>query len=253
MSSPSPSAPSPNSRSRSVPRWRPNAGAARSREESYPSTTRDRSASRAHIERLDVQLDGLVLDCARRDLVRHRVGDRHLVPAGVRGPPPPELLAVPEALPNQFGRDRRPVEELVEVLDRLVDVVAGSPVAQRHRCDLAQGVGEPRIAEQRRVPGQQDRVRALLLGHQVPTSAWTAPGPSALRPWPSSVAPTRIAILPRCLLSFMSWCASATPSKPIVRQSTGRIRPRSMSSLALLHSYALAKCEPSISFWRIHR
>ena len=62
-----------------------------------------------------------------------------------------------------------------------------------------------------------------------------------------------MAILPRCLLSFISWWASGTPSKPIVRQSTGRILFSSMSSLAFMHSYALAKCEPMICFWRIHR
>ncbi len=61
------------------------------------------------------------------------------------------------------------------------------------------------------------------------------------------------AILPRCLFSSISWCASATPSKLSVRHSTGRIWPDSISSLAFVHSYALAKCEPRISFWRIHR
>jgi hypothetical protein len=39
----------------------------------------------------------------------------------------------------------------------------------------------------------------------------------------------------------------------IVFHSTGRIFDCSMSALARLHSHALAKCEPRISFWRIHR
>ena len=33
---------------------------------------------------------------------------------------------------------------------------------------------------------------------------WMAPGPSAVLPSPSLGAPTRIAILPRCLFSYMS-------------------------------------------------
>ena len=86
-----------------------------------------------------------------------------------------------------------------------------------------------------------------------PTSATIAPGPSAVLPRPSFSAPTRIEILPRCWLSRISWCASATPSKPSVFQSTGRICPFSISSLALLHSHALAKCEPMICFCFIHR
>src|SRR4029077_2406726 len=90
-------------------------------------------------------------------------------------------------------------------------------------------------------------------GHQAPTSAWMAPGPSAVLPWPSDSAPTRIEILPRCLFSSISWWASATPSKPSVRHRTGRIWPLSISSFAFVHSYALAKCDPRISFWRIHR
>ena len=40
--------------------------------------------------------------------------------------------------------------------------------------------------------------------HQDPTSARIAPGPSACLPWPSALAPTRIPILPRCLLSRSS-------------------------------------------------
>ena len=38
-----------------------------------------------------------------------------------------------------------------------------------------------------------------------------------------------------------------------VRHSTGRMTPLSIISLAFVHSYALAKCEPRMSFWRIHR
>ncbi len=51
----------------------------------------------------------------------------------------------------------------------------------------------------------------------------------------------------------MSWWASATLSKPIVRHSTGRILPSAMSALAFSACQALAKWEPTISFWRIHR
>jgi hypothetical protein len=55
------------------------------------------------------------------------------------------------------------------------------------------------------------------------------------------------------LLSRISWWASGTPSKPIVRHSTGRIWADSISSFAFMHSYAFAKCEPTICFWRIQR
>ena len=47
---------------------------------------------------------------------------------------------------------------------------------------------------------------------------------------------SRIEIFPRCLFSRMIWCASATPSNGIVRHSTGRICPDSISSLAFRHS-----------------
>src|SRR5215210_622793 len=75
-----------------------------------------------------------------------------------------------------------------------------------------------------------------LLGAHAPTSARIAPGPSSLFPSSSSVAPTRIEILPRCLFSWRSWCASPTPSKPITRQSTGWILPSAISWFARMHS-----------------
>ena len=54
-----------------------------------------------------------------------------------------------------------------------------------------------------------------------PPPRGSRPRPSAVLPWPSSSAPTRIEILPRCLFSSISWCASGTPSKPSVRHRTG--------------------------------
>ena len=84
-------------------------------------------------------------------------------------------------------------------------------------------------------------------------AARMAPGPSSVLPCPSSVAPTRIAILPRCLFSCRSWWACATSSNGIVFHSTGRTCPVSIRCCACRHSQALAKCEPRISFWRIHR
>ena len=52
---------------------------------------------------------------------------------------------------------------------------------------------------------------------------------------------------------FDRWWASATPSKGIVFHSTGRTWPVSIRRWAFRHSQALAKCEPMICFWRIHR
>src|SRR4029453_13963021 len=77
------------------------------------------------------------------------------------------------------------------------------------------------------------------VGAHAPTSARIAPGPSSVLPSSSLAAPTRIEILPRCLFSWSSWWASATPSKPITRQSTGWILPSAISWLARMPSWGL--------------
>ena len=60
------------------------------------------------------------------------------------------------------------------------------------------------------------------------------PPPRGSRPGPSAVLPCALVVgarrgsrsCPRCLFSRISWCASATPSKPSVRHSTGPDLPR---------------------------
>src|SRR5262249_62360428 len=90
--------------------------------------------------------------------------------------------------------------ELVAVIARAVHRPRAGAVAQRHRGDLVQRVLERIGAKARGVPRDDHRG-----GHQAPTSARIAPGPSAVFPWPSLSAPTRIEILPRCLFSIISW------------------------------------------------
>src|SRR5918995_328514 len=161
-------------------------------------------------------------EAAAGDEVVPRVQDRHLVPARVARPPVVEVRAVPVRLERLLVLERR------ELLER----------------DL-----EPVAPEQRGVPGDVHNTGC----HQAPTSARIAPGPSPVRPRPSASAPTRMAILPRCSFLYIDWCASATPSNVIVFHSTGRILPDSISSFALVASYAFAKWLPMICFWRIHR
>src|SRR4051812_46855844 len=185
---------------------------------------------------------------ARGDELGPAVEDRHLVPARAHDAEVAELGAVPVGLEVGLALELGHLQELVAVVVVPVDRVAARAVAQRDGGDVRERLGEPVAAKAGRVPGDVDDA-----GHQPPTSARMAPGPETVRPWPSSVAPTRMAIFPQCLFSCMSWWASATCSKPIVRQSTGRTLPCSMSSFAFVHSHALAKCEPRISFWRIHR
>src|SRR5262249_42758019 len=140
-----------------------------------------------------------------------------LVPAGVPYAEVDHLGAFPVALPVGVLGEARELLELVTVVARTVDGIGARVVAQRHRRDLVQRSLEALGAKARRVPGH-DHGAVAFAGHcYAPTSAWIAPGPSAVLPWPSSVAPTRIEILPRCLFSSISWCASATPSKPRVR------------------------------------
>src|SRR4029079_16519524 len=125
---------------------------------------------------------------------------------------------VPVALPVGVRLEGRHLEELVGVVAAAVDAVVGAPIAERDRRDLLQRRLELVAPEQRGVPGDMHDA-----GHQAPTSARIAPGPSAVRPRPSASAPTRMAILPRCSFLYIDWCASATPSKVMVFHSTGRI------------------------------
>src|SRR4051794_31881978 len=187
-------------------------------------------------------------EAAAHDLLGPPVDDGHLVVALVLRAPIVELRPVPVALPVEVVLELRGLDELVGVVAVAEDLVAARAVAHRLRRDVRKRLLERVAAEDRRVPGDVDDA-----DHQAPTSAMIAGGPSAVRPWPGSVAPTRIAILPACLFSCMSWWALATSSKPIVFHSTGRILDCSMSWLALRHCHALAKCEPMICFWRIHR
>ncbi len=60
-------------------------------------------------------------------------------------------------------------------------------------------------------------------------------------------------MLPECLFSYMTWWASAQPSKGKTLPSTGWIFFSTMSWFARLASYALQKCEPRIVFCRIQR
>src|SRR5262249_2380163 len=115
----------------------------------------------------------------------------HLVEALVLRAPGDELRAVPVALPVELVLEPRHLQQLVGVVARAVDLVLAGPVAQRVRRDLAQRLLEPVAAPDGRVPGDVNDS-----GHQAPTSARMAPGPSAVRPSPSDSAPTRIAILP---------------------------------------------------------
>src|SRR4051812_49171369 len=185
---------------------------------------------------------------ARGDELGPAVEDGDLVPARAHDAEVAELGPVPVGLEVGLALELGHLDELVAIVVVPVDRMAAGAVAQRDRRDVGERLGELVAAEAGRVPGDVDDA-----GHQPPTSARIAPGPETVRPRPSSVAPTRMAIFPQCLFSCMSWWASATWSKPIVRQSTGRTLPCSMSSLAFVHSHALAKCEPRISFWRIHR
>src|ERR1035441_5073874 len=168
---------------------------------------------------------------AARGLLPPAVEHGDLVPAGVSHAEVGHLRPGPIPLPVEFLLEGGKLLELVAVIARAVDRIGARAVAQRGGGDLVERDLEVLAAKARGVPGHDHRA-----GHQAPTSAWIAPGPSAVLPWPSSVAPTRIEILPRCLFSSISWCASATPSKASVRHSTGRIWPDSISSLAFVHS-----------------
>src|SRR5262245_27782089 len=160
-----------------------------------------------------------------------------------------DLIRVPIALEVVVGL---PDGGLPEV-QRIVDVAGQRPAlrSEGHRPgrrglpDLVPALGAERIhvpVDIEHVHGLRGRLLLrgargdILRGTHAPTSARIAPGPSSLLPSSSSVAPTRIEILPRCLFSWRSWCASATPSKPITRQSTGWILPSAISSLARMHS-----------------
>src|SRR3954447_21790605 len=146
-------------------------------------------------------------------------------------------------------------------MERVFGVPGQGPAlrAERHRAgcaglpDLVPALSPEGVDVPLDVDDLQRPVAGRAVRHQAPTSARIAPGPSSGLPSSSLVAPTRIEILPRCLFSWRSWWASATPSNPITRQSTGRIFPPAISSFARQHSYALAKWEPMICFWRIHR
>ena len=188
-------------------------------------------------------------ESAGRELVVPNVRDGDLIAARVVPAELDHLGTVPVAVPVSHALKPRHLEDLVAVVAGVVNRVRRRAVAQRQRRHTHDLVSQRVLAPDCRVP--------LDVNHPchdyAPTSARIAPGPSALLPSPSLAAPTRIAILPRCLLSRSSWCASATPSNPIVCHSTGRIFDSSISSLALVASQALAKCEPTISFWRIHR
>src|SRR4051812_6121108 len=155
---------------------------------------------------------------------------RHLVvPVGL-GARLRDLLREPVALPGLLVGEGRDLEEVGAVVLRAHQrPVRGAVVERGSRCGLPRLLELVR-AERNRVPAQR---HDDVASPHAPTSARIAPGPSSVLPSPSAPAPTRTEILPRCLLSRMSWCASPTPSKPIVRHRTGRIWPLSINSLAL--------------------
>src|SRR5579864_4427491 len=153
------------------------------------------------------------------------IGDGDLVLALVAAAKLDHLGAFPVAIPVAVGLEPGHLRQGVTVVAAAVHRVFGGAVAKRQRCRRHDLGGKGVLAQHRGIP-----VDVHHAGHgYAPTSAWIAPGPSAVLPRPSSLAPTRIEILPRCLLSSISWCASGTPSKPSVRQRTGRILPCSIS------------------------
>src|SRR4029079_615555 len=174
---------------------------------------------------------GLGADRSVEDQVVQVVEHGHLVPARVVRAPDGELLAVPVAVEIELVLEGGHLEEPVRIVALPVDAVVRRPVAGGDRRDLVHRQLELVAPEHRRVPGDAHDSR-----HQAPTSAWIAPGPSAVRPRPSASAPTRMAILPRCSFLYIDWCASATPSNVIVFHSAGWILPDSISSLALVAS-----------------
>src|SRR5205807_126159 len=157
-----------------------------------------------------------------------------------------DLLRVPVALELDLRPERRDLDEVERVVLRAQQRPVARAVVDRGGRRGAPGVLELVAPEGVRVP--RDQYDAVVRPH-APTSAWIAPGPSSVLPSPASGAPTRIEIFPRCWFSFISWWASGTPSNAMVRHSTGRILPCSISSLAFMHSYAFAKWDPMICFW----
>src|SRR5205807_549629 len=129
------------------------------------------------------------LDRAARRAVPPAVEDGDLVPPRVGDPEVDHLRPLPVAFPVQVLLEGRQLLELVAVVPGPVDGEVVGAVAQRRRGHLAQRLLEGIRAEAGRIPGDDDRP-----WHQAPTSAWIAPGPSAVLPWPSESAPTRIAI-----------------------------------------------------------
>src|SRR4051794_15898056 len=178
---------------------------------------------------------------ARQRFLRHQLTspgdpeehrqDRHLVVARRRRAGLGDLLRVPVALELRLAaREHRELGEVEWVVERSHEQPLGRAVAQyrlgRRAPRLLELVAAPPVG----VPHDRHDVVAVL---HAPTSARIAPGPSSVLPSFSSFAPTRIAIFPRCLFSCIIWCAFATSSNGSVFQTTGRISPCSISSLAL--------------------
>src|SRR5215213_2925225 len=233
-------------RTRSTARDRRSCGPARASRQSTTGSSSRRPISRwrrsSRAESARVELCGFAraqdLPVGRED--RYLVGARQLYPV-LREP-----LGVPVALEVGLRGEHRGLDEVEPPVVRARERPLRGPEVEHRLRGRQPALGELVSAE------RVDRPVDLHLDH-APTSARIAPGPSAVFLLPSSSAPPRIEILPRCLFSSISWCASGTPSKPSVRHRTGRIWPASISSFARLHSYAFAKCEPMICFWRIHR
>src|ERR1019366_8815933 len=101
----------------------------------------------------------------------------HLVPAGVARAGGGQLLALPVAFPVEVLLEGGQLLEPVAVVARSVDVVGARAVAQRHGGHLAELPLEVLGTKAGGVPGDDHGS-----GHQAPTSAWIAPGPSAVLP-----------------------------------------------------------------------
>src|SRR5690242_7305266 len=159
-------------------------------------------------------------ELAGGELVVPPIGDGDLVATRVARAKLDHLRAVPIPVPVILGFAPGHLHDAVAIVAVAVDRVSSGAVAKRYWGDLRHAQGEGVLPQHGRIP-----LDPHDSGHQAPTSACIAPGPGTVLPWPSSDAPTRIEILPQCLFSFINWWASGTPSKPIVRHSTGRILP----------------------------
>ena len=144
----------------------------------------------------------------------------HLVPAreSARQSRTPRRTSSARSRPCPRSRE---LEELVGVVARAVDR------RSRSRRSAARSGRSPPARPRTCRPGTRVAYHGMCT-----TPAIRLPPPPGSRPGrppscrvPRTPRPTRIAILPRCSLLYMSWCASATPSKPSVRHSTGRILP----------------------------